>query len=86
MDKHLLYKGNNVEIRYDLRGVIYGGNEHFFSRVVTQDGWIWFHDGRDTGSVCIRERNLVEVLDLGWLNDKDTKDVCEPLIAIYARA
>ena len=85
IDKHLVYKGNNVDIKYDLRGVVYGGYEHFFCRVITEDGWIWFHDGRDTGSVCIRERNIADLSDIDWLNYKDTKDICKPLIAIYVR-
>jgi len=25
---------------------------------------IWFHDGRDTGSGCIREKNIAQVLNL----------------------
>jgi hypothetical protein len=86
IDKHLVYKRDNFEIKYDLCGVVYGGHEHFFSRIINGDGWVWFHDGRDTGSVCIKEKNIAKVLDLSWLNDKDTKDVCEPLVAIYARA
>jgi len=32
-----------------LRGIIYFGAAHFISRVIREDGQIWYHDGIVTG-------------------------------------
>jgi len=34
---------------YYIRGIIYFGGFHFTSRIVTHDGFVWFHDGIATG-------------------------------------
>jgi hypothetical protein len=41
--------------QYNLRGVIYFSCEHFTSRIITNNGMIWFHDGIFTGSRLIHE-------------------------------
>ena len=35
-----------------LRGIVYHGNNHFTSRIISSEGHIWFHDGMSTGSTC----------------------------------
>ncbi|KAJ6603850.1 hypothetical protein B0H10DRAFT_1687060, partial [Mycena sp. CBHHK59/15] len=35
--------------RYALRGVIYGGDEHFTARILKASGEMWYHDGIETG-------------------------------------
>ncbi|KAJ7016600.1 hypothetical protein C8F04DRAFT_981158 [Mycena alexandri] len=46
-----------------LRGIIYGGQNHFTCRYVQQDGTVWFHDGITTGSSCLRENKLQDLKD-----------------------
>ncbi|KAI0733880.1 hypothetical protein BC629DRAFT_1260976, partial [Irpex lacteus] len=46
---------------YKLIGIIYEGSRHFTSRVVASDGSIWYHDGIETGSICIYEGNISNV-------------------------
>ncbi|KAJ6529446.1 hypothetical protein DFH09DRAFT_155008, partial [Mycena vulgaris] len=41
-----------------LRGVIYFGNIHFTSRIISSDGRVWFHDGIGTGRACVDENYL----------------------------
>ncbi|KAF8958461.1 hypothetical protein BDZ97DRAFT_1668456 [Flammula alnicola] len=40
---------NNSQYKYKLAGIIYFGSNHFTSRIITQNGQIWFHDGITTG-------------------------------------
>ncbi|KAJ7083509.1 hypothetical protein C8R43DRAFT_909494 [Mycena crocata] len=37
-------------VRYALRGVVYGADEHFTSRILKANGDLWYHDGIETGS------------------------------------
>ncbi|KAI5896035.1 uncharacterized protein SCHCODRAFT_02491195 [Schizophyllum commune H4-8] len=50
-----------------LRGVIYGGQNHFTCRVVDDDGHLYRHDGIDNGEECEKEAELTRILptDLG---------------------
>ncbi|KAJ6501356.1 hypothetical protein DFH09DRAFT_944726 [Mycena vulgaris] len=38
--------------RFALRGIIYAGNNHFTSRIIKEDGSVWYHDGISTGNKC----------------------------------
>ena len=67
LNKTLNYSADNVEITFHLRGVIYLGSEHFVSRVISDEGIIWFHDGITTRSTCIREGQLDRLPDDEWL-------------------
>jgi hypothetical protein len=40
---------NNAEVSYKLCGVIYFGDAHFTSHVISDNGMVWFHDGLETG-------------------------------------
>lgn len=46
------------EQEYRLCGVIYFGEFHFTSRIITPDGNVWFNDGVTTGNQCKFEGNL----------------------------
>lgn len=70
--------------RYALRGVLYGGENHFTSRIVKPDGETWFHDGIETGKKCVYEGNL-HSKDPGFLNSCDRGDVVRIVVGlIYA--
>jgi len=47
-----------------LRGIIYFGAGHFISRVIIEDGQIWYHDGIVTGQAMEYE----DTLDLAQIN------------------
>ena len=49
---------DNVIGVYILRGVIYFGEAHYTSRILNEDGNVWFHDGIATGNSVIYEGNL----------------------------
>jgi hypothetical protein len=48
--------GRNTILR--LKGIIYHGNFHFISRIITNDGKIWLHDGMTTGRNAMMEGNM----------------------------
>ena len=41
-----------------LRGIIYHGNNHFCSRIISVDGTIWYNDGITTGNNSIEDGHL----------------------------
>ncbi|KAI0788943.1 hypothetical protein BC629DRAFT_1273008, partial [Irpex lacteus] len=43
---------------YKLIGIIYYGNNHFTSRIISNSGDIWYHDGIETQSQCQYEGNI----------------------------
>lgn len=47
-ESHMLY----------LRGIVYHGQDHFVSRIITPEGNMWFHDGITTGKHCINDGHL----------------------------
>lgn len=65
-----------------LRGIIYGGQDHFTCRVVGRDGAMWFHDGITTGATCIPEVNVRTLSDRSVLHKCGEKTV---VAVIYAR-
>jgi hypothetical protein len=50
--------GMNVE-KFYLKGIIYHGGFHFTSRIIKDDGNVWFHDGQ-LGRACIYEKHIVQ--------------------------
>ncbi|KAJ7831954.1 hypothetical protein B0H14DRAFT_2162560, partial [Mycena olivaceomarginata] len=42
----------DIRLRYALRGIIYAGENHFTSRIIKENGAIWYHDGIATGRKC----------------------------------
>jgi hypothetical protein len=57
------------EFRYCLAGVIYFGDRHFVSRVITLDSQVWFHDGIATGS-CMKYNSMLEHCELKTCKQK----------------
>ena len=70
---------NNAEISYRLCGIIYFGNSHFTSRVIYDNGMVWFHDGIETGQKLIYEGILNGCISLNQCNGK------EAIVAIYIK-
>jgi len=63
-----------------LRGIIYHGNNHFCSRIISPDGTIWYNDGIATGN------NSVEDGHLSTISYKELK-ICNQktlVLAVYA--
>ena len=42
----------------NLRGIVYHGGYHFTSRIVSSKQQIWYHDGINTGKICLRDGML----------------------------
>ncbi|KAJ7027195.1 hypothetical protein C8F04DRAFT_965550 [Mycena alexandri] len=57
----LTFEVRNQQINMKLRGIIYGGQNHFTCRYIQSDGSMWFHDGITTGSTCLRETKVQDV-------------------------
>ncbi|KAF8896912.1 hypothetical protein CPB84DRAFT_1681957 [Gymnopilus junonius] len=53
---------------FRLHGIIYSGQGHFVSRIIDDQGTIWFHDGITTGSHCKKEKRMEEIPHQEWLN------------------
>jgi hypothetical protein len=39
--------------RYTLKGIVYYGDNHYMSCVISEDNSVWYHDGIQTGSGMI---------------------------------
>jgi hypothetical protein len=57
---------NGARKQYQLRGIIYFGNNHFTSRIISHTGQTWFHDGMETGKSVIDEGDIqyIKVLNM----------------------
>jgi len=49
--------GDKQTVLY-LRGIVYHGDYHFTSRIISSDGDIWFNDGMTTGRSCDDDGHL----------------------------
>jgi hypothetical protein len=59
LDREINMKGiNGRNTILKLRGIIHHGNFHFTSRIIANDGKIWYHDGIATGSNAIMDGNM----------------------------
>jgi DNA-directed RNA polymerase subunit M/transcription elongation factor TFIIS len=54
---------NNQTAVLHLRGIVYHGENHFTSRVISPEGKIWYHDGITTGSTCDSDIDLKNTTD-----------------------
>jgi hypothetical protein len=63
-----------------LRGIIYHGNNHFCSRIISVDGTVWYNDGMTTGNNSIENGHL-STMDYEELKTCNGKIL---LLAIYA--
>ena len=64
-----------------LRGIVYHGEHHFTSRIITQEGNIWYHDGIGTGKICQNDGTLNATSDAQLKQCRNRSLV----LAIYAQ-
>jgi len=64
-----------------LRGIVYHGESHFTSRIISPDGDIWYHDGITTGNTCDYDNHLKTTTDTK-LRSYENKAL---VLAIYAQ-
>ncbi|KAF8962225.1 hypothetical protein BDZ97DRAFT_1611458, partial [Flammula alnicola] len=62
IDHELNYNTDGFEVQFRLAGLIYGGQNHFVCRIVDAAGAVWYHDGITTGSGCVREGSLSDIV------------------------
>jgi hypothetical protein len=65
----------------NLRGIVYHGGYHFTSRIVSCEQHIWYHDGINTGKICLRDGML-------GIQSDDKIRVCrgrDLALAVYAQ-
>ena len=46
---------NHEPHEYSLKGIIYYGEHHFTSHILSSDNIVWYHDGMTTGPHMINE-------------------------------
>jgi len=68
-------------VHLHLRGVVYLGGYHFTSRVVSDDGTLWYHDGISTGHVCYTDGSLKSTTDQAMRSCREQQLV----LAVYAQ-
>jgi hypothetical protein len=79
---HIIIYNTNGQIgTLRLRGIIYHGSYHFVSRIISNEGKVWYHDGITTGSRCTSEGNISSISDQKLKDCKKKKLV----LAIYAQ-
>jgi hypothetical protein len=71
---------NNETAVLHLRGIVYHGENHFTSRIISPEGAMWYHDGITTGSTCATDIGLSASIDANLKNCKGKSLV----LAIYA--
>ncbi|KAJ6465500.1 hypothetical protein C8R47DRAFT_1224369 [Mycena vitilis] len=59
----LSFQVQGVAVNMRLRGIVYGGQNHFTCRLIGKDGRMWFHDGITTGRDCVPEVNFRSLQD-----------------------
>ncbi|KAJ6536068.1 hypothetical protein B0H19DRAFT_963001 [Mycena capillaripes] len=62
-DEEITFDVVGTPAKLKLRGIIYGGQNHFTCRMIEKDGKMVLHDGISTGSSCMEEGNLRSTLD-----------------------
>ena len=73
-------KVNDTTTLLYLKGIVYYGENHFTSRIISKDGKIWFNDGIATGGKSIEEGHLSTMTDKHFRKCKG-KDL---VLAVYA--
>ena len=61
----------NQVIQYKLKGIIYYGDNHFTSRIISDDCLVWYHDGMTTGSCLLHKGPLPTIPNLMLCKNKD---------------
>ena len=70
----------NKDVLLPLKGVVYSGEFHFVSRIIS-DKDVWFHDGIITKSKCCKEGHITDFNDKMLMMHKKKNAV----LAIYAK-
>ncbi|KAJ6456242.1 hypothetical protein C8R47DRAFT_1082519 [Mycena vitilis] len=78
----LSFQVQGVAVNMRLRGIVYGGQNHFTCRLIGKDGRMWFHDGITTGRDCVPEVNFRSLQDKLVLHKCGEK---KALCVVYAR-
>ena len=52
---------NGDRMTYKLRGVMYHMDNHFTSRIISESGLMWYHDGILTGRQTVREGRICDI-------------------------
>ncbi|KAJ7646168.1 hypothetical protein B0H17DRAFT_959206 [Mycena rosella] len=71
-DEELGLDCNSCIVKSKLRGIIYGGWDHFTCKFIGRSGVVWFHNGITTGRCCTRETEL-SLADLMSLHKSGSK-------------
>ncbi|KDR77395.1 hypothetical protein GALMADRAFT_65922 [Galerina marginata CBS 339.88] len=59
---HTLKLNINGQINIlSLRGIVYHGENHFSSKIISSEGKVWYHDGIETGKISIEDGNLLNM-------------------------
>lgn len=83
---HIKIPFNGKMFKLKLRGVIYGGQFHFTSRIISPDGSIWYHDGMTTQSSCSRQGSIHHLSSMNYLRTCVEGDAQKTAVSlIYAR-
>ncbi|KAF8702360.1 hypothetical protein AX14_014404 [Amanita brunnescens Koide BX004] len=80
LDDTLYLSINQSNVTYKLRGIVYFGVAHFTSRIIYENGMVWFHDSVETGRNVIYE-GMLQTMH-AQLNNNRGKDAT---MAIYAQ-
>ncbi|KAJ7791393.1 hypothetical protein B0H14DRAFT_2395641 [Mycena olivaceomarginata] len=76
----------DIRQRYALRGIIYAGENHFTSRIIKENGAIWYHDGIATGRKCQYDGQLHSLPPMA-VNTCITDDVTRDVVGVlYAKS
>jgi hypothetical protein len=81
ISKTVRIKGaDNKDTMLPLKGIVYSGNFHFTSRIVS-DKNVWFHDGMTTKSKCQKVGHITDFSENLFM----TCDSKHAVLAIYAK-
>ena len=58
LSKTIGFKGDDGMKVLQLKGIVYHGDFHFTSCIVSSDGVVWFNDGITTGRQCKKDGDL----------------------------
>ena len=81
VSKTLKFEQEGETVILDVRGLIYYGDFHFTSRIIGNDGMVWYHDGMTTGSSCENEGDFDKFSSRKLLKCKGKKLI----LVVYAR-
>jgi len=81
VSKTLKFEQEGETVVLDVKGLIYHGDFHFTSRIIGNDGMVWYHDGMTTGSSCENEGDFDKFFSKNLLKCKGKNLI----LVVYAR-